>query len=40
MELNLPLALTQLVKAGDVNWTIPTLTQADIDAQTPNAPID
>jgi hypothetical protein len=40
MELNLPLALTQLVKAGDVDWTIPAMAQADIDVQIPNAPID
>jgi hypothetical protein len=40
MELNLPLALTQLVKAGEVNGAIPAMAQADIDAQPPNAPID
>lgn len=40
MELNLPLALTQLVKPGDVDWSMPAMAQADIDAQVPNAPID
>lgn len=40
LELNLPLALTQLVKPGDVNWSIPSMAQADIDAQVPNAPVD
>lgn len=27
-------------KAGETDWSIPTLSQADIDAKTPNAPID
>lgn len=40
LELNLPLALTQMVKAGEVNWSIPAMAQADIDAQVPDAPID
>ncbi len=40
LELNLPPALTQLVKAGEVNWSIPVMAQADIDAQVPNAPVD
>lgn len=30
----------KVFKAGDVNWSIPTMTQADIDANVPNAPID
>lgn len=30
----------KVFKAGDVNWSIPTMTQADIDANFPNAPID
>lgn len=38
IEFNLPPA--KVFKAGDVNWDIPNLTQADIDAQTPNAPVD
>lgn len=40
IELNLPSALTTLIKAGEKGWSIPTLAQADIDAQTPNAPVD
>ncbi len=40
LELNLPLALTELVKAGEVNWSVPAMAQADIDAQVPNAPVD
>lgn len=38
IEFNLPPA--KVFKVGDVNWDIPNLTQADIDAQTPNAPVD
>lgn len=38
IEFNLPPA--KVFKVGDVNWDIPDLTQADIDAQTPNAPVD
>ncbi|QSJ18055.1 hypothetical protein JYQ62_04190 [Nostoc sp. UHCC 0702] len=33
-------APAKVYKAGDVNWSIPTLTQADIDAAIPNAPIE
>jgi hypothetical protein len=35
---NLPLA--QVLKVGDSTWSIPDLTQADIDAAVPNAPQD
>ncbi|MGH2415953.1 MAG: hypothetical protein ACRDEA_20140 [Microcystaceae cyanobacterium] len=38
IEFNAPLA--QAFKAGEGNWSIPDLSQADIDAQVPNAPID
>lgn len=38
LEFNLPLA--GLFKAGETNLQIPDLTQADIAAQRPNAPID
>ncbi|MBD2092952.1 hypothetical protein H6F67_24185 [Microcoleus sp. FACHB-1515] len=38
VEFNLPPA--KVFKAGDVSWDIPSLTQADIAAQTPNAPVD
>lgn len=37
-ELNVPAA--QMFKAGAGNWSIPTLTQAEIDAQAANAPTD
>jgi hypothetical protein len=30
----------QIFNAGEVAWEIPTLTQAEIDTQTPNAPAD
>lgn len=30
----------QILKDGEDSWAVPTLTQADIDAQTPNAPIE
>jgi hypothetical protein len=29
-----------LFSANQLAWTIPSLTQAEVDAQTPNAPID
>lgn len=38
VEFNLPPA--KVFKAGDINWNIPNLTQAEIDAQAPNAPVD
>ena len=38
LELNVPPA--QIFKVGEGNWSIPTLSQADIAAKTPNAPID
>ncbi|WP_341529799.1 hypothetical protein WKK05_11045 [Nostoc sp. UHCC 0302] len=40
MEFNVPPALFEVLKAGQVNWQIPNLAQADIDIQTPNAPTD
>ena len=33
-------APAKFFKAGEGNWSVPNLAQADIDAQTPNAPID
>ncbi|MGL5924941.1 hypothetical protein [Chroococcidiopsis sp.] len=30
----------KVFKAGETDWSIPVLSQADIDAKTPNAPID
>ena len=27
-------------KTGEIDWTIPTLTQAEVEAQVPNAPVD
>lgn len=30
----------KVFKAGEPDWSIPTFSQADIDAKTPNAPID
>lgn len=33
-------APAKVFKAGEVNWLIPNLSQADIDAQIPNAPIE
>ncbi|MGI0487829.1 hypothetical protein ACN4EK_20505 [Pantanalinema rosaneae CENA516] len=38
IELNVPPA--QTLKSGESGWAIPVLTQADIDAQPPNAPKD
>jgi hypothetical protein len=38
VEFNVPAA--KVFKAGEINWSIPTLSSADIEAQTPNAPID
>jgi hypothetical protein len=38
VEINVPAAKS--FKTGEIDWAIPTLTQTDIDAQTPNAPID
>lgn len=38
IELNVP--PVQVLKAGEGNWTIPTLTQVEIDAQPANAPVD
>lgn len=38
IELNIPPA--QVFKTGEVNWSIPTLSQAEIDLQVPNASID
>lgn len=35
---NAPIA--QTFKAGEGNWSIPTLTPAEIEAQAPNAPVD
>lgn len=40
IALNTPSALTTLIKTGEPGWSIPALTQADIDAQKPNAPTD
>lgn len=37
ISLNAP---AQVIKAGELNWSIPTLAQADLDAQKPNAPKD
>lgn len=37
IALNAP---AQVIKAGAASWPIPTLTQADLDTQTPNAPQD
>lgn len=37
ISLNAP---AQVVKAGEANGAVPTFTQAEIDAQTPNAPQD
>ncbi|MDI9638369.1 hypothetical protein QQ054_06285 [Oscillatoria amoena NRMC-F 0135] len=38
IEFNLPPA--NVVKAGEINWEIPDLTQADLNSQFPNAPVD
>lgn len=33
-------APAQVFKVGEGNWSVPNLAQADIDSETPNAPID
>lgn len=38
VEFNLP--PVKIFKAGEINWSILTMSQADIDAKVPNAPID
>ncbi len=38
IELNIP--PLQVFKAGETSWQIPTLSQADIDATSPDAPVD
>lgn len=38
IELNAPAA--GLFKANEIDWEIPASTQVEIDAQTPNAPVD
>lgn len=38
VEFNVPAA--KVFKAGEVNWEIPALSSADVEAQKPNAPID
>jgi hypothetical protein len=38
VELNVTPA--KVFKAGEVSWSIPALSQADVEAQTPNAPIE
>ncbi len=38
VEFNVPPA--KVFKTGEVNWAIPTLSQAEIEAQVPNAPIE
>jgi hypothetical protein len=38
IEFNVPPA--KIWQAGEANWSIPNLTQADIDLKVPNAPID
>jgi hypothetical protein len=38
--LALNIAPAKVFKAGEGDWSIPTLAQADIDAQKPNAPIE
>lgn len=38
VEFNLP--PLKVFKAGEVSWSIPTMSQADIDANVPNAPIE
>jgi hypothetical protein len=38
IELNLPPA--KVLKAGEINWEIPELTQADLDTQFPAAPLE
>lgn len=38
IEFNVP--PVQVFKAGETNWQIPTLSQADINVKYPNAPVD
>jgi hypothetical protein len=38
IEFNAPVA--SVVKAGETSWSLPKLTQAEIEAKTPNAPQD
>lgn len=38
--LSLNVAPAKVFRAGEGDWSIPALTQTDIDAQTPNAPIE
>lgn len=38
IEFNVP--PIQVFKAGETNWQIPTLSQADIDTKSPDAPVD
>ena len=40
LVLNVPSGLLNVIPFGDSNWSIPSLSQADIDAQIPNAPTD
>ncbi|ELR98861.1 hypothetical protein [Gloeocapsa sp. PCC 73106] len=40
LSLNVPSGLVEVIPFGDTNQSIPNLAQADIDAQTPNAPTD
>ncbi len=40
IELNTPSALIAPIPTSEKNWQIPNLTQADIDLQAPNAPVD
>jgi hypothetical protein len=40
LAFNVPSGLLEIVPITDNNWSVPDLTQADIDAQVPNAPID
>lgn len=40
LVVNVPSGLLNVIPFGDINWSIPSLSQADIDAQIPNAPTD
>jgi len=40
LVVNVPSGLLNVIPFGDINWSIPDLSQADIDAQIPNAPTD
>jgi hypothetical protein len=40
LSFNTPSLLLKPITESDPNWTIPNLTQGDIDAQVPNAPVD